>query len=136
MREFEVADLVVRIGFDPAHDLIETAGLRDAMSFGHHQPRCRCARGAGIQHRGEAALGHRQQFVVGAEQRLHRLSLCAVGLGEHSDHPVALARKGLVARPAAQRGHRILAQFDQGIDDRKLGGGIFHHDVCCPADGG
>src|SRR3981081_1538018 len=48
MCKFEVADLSVRICFDPAHDLIETAGLRNAMSFGHYQPRCPCARSRGI----------------------------------------------------------------------------------------
>src|SRR5258707_4824189 len=59
MCEFEVADLGVRIGFDPAHDLIERAGLGNAMSFGHHQPRCPRARNTGIHHRGEAAVRHR-----------------------------------------------------------------------------
>ncbi len=135
MDEFEVADLGIRIGFDPAHDLIESAGLRNAMSFGHHQPRCPGARRAGIHQCGEAAVGHRQQFVVRAEQRLHRRRLRAVGLGEHRDHPIALARKGLLPRPAPQRSDRIPAQFDHGIDDRDLGGRICHYDACWSGSG-
>ena len=80
------------------------SGFAYAMPLGQDKPWRADTRGCGGEERSDIAVWHRQQFVVLAELRFNRRGLGTIGLIESQDHAIAVARKRLLSRPAAQWG--------------------------------